>query len=460
MRFRRVLVLMAGVVLLAGVAASQRSNTPEARLRAAMDKETVDGDLKAAIDGYKQVISQRGASREVVAQALLRLGMAMEKQGDAEARRSYERLTREFTDQNAAVQQARARMAGTEVASVPTLRQICVGDSCDGVRDIKGHFWAIIQGNVLTVRDTTTATSHQVAAAPAGRRLCCSEISPDGTRIAYSIGRVSDGLDPSDETIIANIDGSGVRTVYRGGLAEAWSADGQRILVYTRGTPTAKIGWVMISTGAVEWLSTAMDSVDLFKVSPDGKYVAFSGNKEPDTEENVYVMAVDGSGETRISPSPVYQEPIGWSPDGKYLLYGQYGSTSNALWAAPIANGRLSGPVALVKPFGKEIGMIGISSTGTLLYQTVASEANLYTASMDRASGKVTPVPALVPTPTSGSGTAAWSPDSRQLAYLGNGANGTREIHVFSPEDGADRRVPTNATPVTACAGLPAIRFW
>src|SRR5688572_13404240 len=111
MRLQRVLTITVAVLTLASVAAPQGNRSPETRLRAAMDKETVDGDLKAAIDGYKQVMSQRGARREVVAQALLRLGMAYEKQGDAEARRSYERLLKDFGDQTAVAQQAQTRLA-------------------------------------------------------------------------------------------------------------------------------------------------------------------------------------------------------------------------------------------------------------------------------------------------------------------------------------------------------------
>src|SRR5688500_20256829 len=105
MRLQRVLTITVAVLTLASVAAPQGDRSPETRLRAPMDKQTVDGELKAAIDGYKQVISQRGASRQVVAQALLRLGMAYEKLGDVEARKLYERLVREYADQPAVVQQ-------------------------------------------------------------------------------------------------------------------------------------------------------------------------------------------------------------------------------------------------------------------------------------------------------------------------------------------------------------------
>src|SRR6266536_2499952 len=97
-----VVVLAAGALLLA---APQKKDSSEATLRAAMDKETVDGDLKAAIEQYKKVIASSGASRDVVSKALVRLGMCYERQGSAEARKAYERVVRDFADQQEAAQQ-------------------------------------------------------------------------------------------------------------------------------------------------------------------------------------------------------------------------------------------------------------------------------------------------------------------------------------------------------------------
>ena len=65
-----ILTLTVCVLLLAGIAVSQQSNSPEALLRAAMDKEMVDGDLKTAIEQYKKLIERHDASRDVVARAL------------------------------------------------------------------------------------------------------------------------------------------------------------------------------------------------------------------------------------------------------------------------------------------------------------------------------------------------------------------------------------------------------
>jgi tetratricopeptide (TPR) repeat protein len=70
----------------------------------------VEGDLKGAIDLYKRVAGG-AANRAQVAKALLGLGECYEKQGDAEARKAYERLVKEFGDQAEQAREAQARLA-------------------------------------------------------------------------------------------------------------------------------------------------------------------------------------------------------------------------------------------------------------------------------------------------------------------------------------------------------------
>ena len=111
------LVLLTGLLcaaLSAGYLASQaKDNQAEVALQAAIKIETVDGDLRGAIEQYKKIAAMPGAGRATVATALLRMGQCHEKLGEAqtkEARAAYERLVREFGDQAGIVAQARARL--------------------------------------------------------------------------------------------------------------------------------------------------------------------------------------------------------------------------------------------------------------------------------------------------------------------------------------------------------------
>ena len=81
----------------------------EVALKAAMDKEVVDGDLKGAIEQYRKLA--QSANRTVAATALVRMGQCYEKLGDTEARKAYERVVRDYAEQRQPVLQARQRLA-------------------------------------------------------------------------------------------------------------------------------------------------------------------------------------------------------------------------------------------------------------------------------------------------------------------------------------------------------------
>src|SRR5688572_25542752 len=89
-----------------GLIGQRSSQSPEARLGAAMHQADVEGDFDAAIAIFKEVAADPRASRATVAAALLGLAKAYDKRGDREAQTIYERLAREFSDQTAAIDQA------------------------------------------------------------------------------------------------------------------------------------------------------------------------------------------------------------------------------------------------------------------------------------------------------------------------------------------------------------------
>src|ERR1043166_6197135 len=93
--------------------------SPELELKAAMHKEQVQGDLKGAIAAYQKIVEQHGKNRALVAKALLQMAECHQKLGDAESRKIYERVVRDYADQNEAVAAARARL-GNSVGTLTT----------------------------------------------------------------------------------------------------------------------------------------------------------------------------------------------------------------------------------------------------------------------------------------------------------------------------------------------------
>ena len=95
--------------MLAASAAVQKSEQPDVLLERAIQKETVDGDLKAAIEQYQKLA--KSSNRAGGGQALLRLALVYRKQGDAQARQTLERLVKDYSDQQQVVAEARGELA-------------------------------------------------------------------------------------------------------------------------------------------------------------------------------------------------------------------------------------------------------------------------------------------------------------------------------------------------------------
>src|SRR5712691_10063914 len=111
-RARRLLVvtILAGL-LTASFAIPQKDDQAEVLMQAAHQKQLVEGQLEEAIQLYRRIVQEHAGSRAVAAKALLEMGLCYEKLGNTEARKAYERLLRDYGDQNEAVVQARARLA-------------------------------------------------------------------------------------------------------------------------------------------------------------------------------------------------------------------------------------------------------------------------------------------------------------------------------------------------------------
>ena len=101
------------------LAMAQKPDPAQVLLEAAKKKEVVDGDLKAAIKQYGDIVAKYGKSdRAASATALVRMAECHTKLGDTDARKIYERVVRDYSDQKEAVTTARARI-GVGPAPLP-----------------------------------------------------------------------------------------------------------------------------------------------------------------------------------------------------------------------------------------------------------------------------------------------------------------------------------------------------
>src|SRR5579864_3578806 len=90
--------------------AAQKPQAAETLLQTAIKKEVVDGDLNAAIQQYKAIVSKFAKERALVAGALVHMAECYQKLGDSQSRKIYEQIVRDYGDQKEAVATARAHL--------------------------------------------------------------------------------------------------------------------------------------------------------------------------------------------------------------------------------------------------------------------------------------------------------------------------------------------------------------
>ncbi|MGH7532699.1 MAG: S41 family peptidase, partial [Gemmatimonadales bacterium] len=78
--------------------------------------------------------------------------------------------------------------------------------------------------------------------------------------------------------------------------------------------------WVVATQGGVAArLTTPAGDESFPKFSPDGKWIAFTGDY--DGNQDVYVIPVGGGIPTRLTWNPAPDRVIGWYPDGSGILF-------------------------------------------------------------------------------------------------------------------------------------------
>ena len=431
--------------LAAVLAAGAHSNEAERQLKAAMNAELMNGDLKTAIKQYGEIVAKYQNDRAVAAAALVRMAGAYQKMGDVEASRIYERVVREFADQKEAATEARARLdslrpkpavagiVNRKMWELPRQGDLFGTASADG-RYIPYVDWA--EGGDLFLHDLVTGTDRRLTntatdkpGVKVGEEQYAEEysISRDGKRLAYSWFR---GDIDRYELRVLPLEGSAVppfRTLLNDEeiswmSPQDWTPDSKWIAVQLhRKDKSAQIGLISTEDGKLRVLKSIdwRGASGMF-FSADGNYLAYdlpAGDSEQ--QRDIYLMAADGSREASLVAHPSQDAVLGWSPDGKQLLFASDRSGSMGLWSQRVAGGLAHGSPELLKPDIGEFKNLGISSLGALHYgSSPRMGGDIQTATFDFNNlTLVSPPVQAVSTYVGSNQLPDWSPDGKYLAY-------------------------------------------
>jgi Tol biopolymer transport system component len=426
---RIVLALTTLIVLAAG---APRAQEADKLFKAAMNTEMVDGNLAAAIEQYKQVV--KTGTRALAAQALVRMAECYQKLGDAQAMVIFERVLTDYADQKEAVASARAHlrrgdgavarsgMASRLVLTLPPVADLgSVSISRDG-RFLTYTDWE--RNGDLFLYEFGTARERRLSDRTQPSDYAeTSAISRDGKRVVYAwccpnryelrLAPV-DGTAPQSRVLYANDDVVWIQPF-------DWSPDGKWIAVQLeRRDRTRQLGLISSENGSLRVLkSSEWRGASQLSFSPDGRYVGFDASAGETTQEqrDVFILAVDGSREVAVVVNPSDDTMMGWSPDGKHLLFASDRSGTVALWALPIAVDRPQGAPELIKTDVPRRS-VGVTASGSLYLGAFLGGRDIHIASVDFATGRLASAPFKPIQSFHGlNDSPVWSPDGKLLAY-------------------------------------------
>lgn len=454
-------LVILGIALSLGAADRQA----EAQLQRAIDLMETKGDLPGAIKLLTQ--AAKSSDRNLAARSLLCLGDCRRKLGEQGAAAEYERVLREFPDQRDVAGEAKARLASLHqprpARTGLSTRQVWSGRKVDllGTITPDGRYLSCVDwdtGN-LALHDFTTGEDRRLTNkggwSDSDEFAEESAISRDGKQVAYAWFN----KDFRYDLRVMDLNGAGAgkpRVLFESKAVEwiapyDWSPGGKWIAVRVQKSDrTTEIGLVSTETGAFRVLApTDWAGVTKMVFSPDGKHVAYDHPAGPKAEgRDIFVIPADGSGRPSAVSHPANEIVLGWTADGKYLLFVSDRTGSMDAWAAPVAGGEIQGTPVLVK---SEIGSpraMGISREGALYYGISAGSADVFLGSIDLESGKMLTPPTRAAQSYMGfNRLAEWSPDGKYLAYVSlhdRFAPNANTLVVQSVESGAVHEVRHN----------------
>lgn len=424
---KRLIPLFLTALALAG------QGSPEVQLKAAMNLEQVQGDLKGAIAAYRRIIAKNPKDRGVVAQAMFRMAQCHERLGQAEARKLYEDLAKNFGDQTAIAAQARQKLGRLERPAM-ALRKL------DLDNDMECYAWnvstdgrllgAVAYGNgnmaVIDARSGAcrTLTNWGKWDTKDGQ-VDQGAISRDGKWLAsWHYNGANDG-----EIRVVGTDGAGLRTIYvrrqskdwfEWGMPTDWSPDGKEILVqFEHGTQlqigTSEFAAVSVADGSVRVLKSLEYKTRYrpkFLYSPDGKYVAWDYPVTPGSvDSDLFVMPANGGTALRVASSEGNETLAGWTAAGDLLFLSSRTGISG-LYRVAVREGKQAGEPELLRPDAGDWRPIGVSADGTFFYRERTVTSDAYVAE----TGAGAKPALLLPRYPNSGGAAAWSADGKRVA--------------------------------------------
>lgn len=448
-----------------------RSQSPDIRFREAQQKETVQGDLRGAIQLYQEVADAKASSRGLAAQALLRLGRCYEKLGNGESKKAYERLLRQYGDQVQIVGEARKRLAALSPApaakgeltntllfrldepgrSVYESSGVMENVATDGnsiFHFVAGDRWETLRTSALVATEISSGRRRELFKGrfyPQGLSL-----SPDGQQLAFSTVDIQEAPVEKESIYVIRTDGSNLRQIFtsasKGGqlvIMGTWSPNGNELVFLSRGLQDTnalsfRLNVISLKDGSVRtWKDLAANRLtypNTLSYSPDGQFLAYDlPNEKENGARSIHVLRPGSSESSLLIGGPGSHKVLGWMPNGRELLFASDRRGTVDAYRVPVVEGKAVGEPALVRANIGSARPLGFRANGTFYFISEGLTRAVNRATFDPATGRVNGSPHVVTQRlVDWMFVPSWSPDGSTLVYAGGANSVRREVPVLT----------------------------
>ncbi len=432
-----------GLWLLASAAHVPAAQDPEVQFQRAVQLETIEGDLDAAIDLYKQVIKNNGNNRAVAAKALLRLGGCYEKLGNSEAQKAYQRVMRDFADQAEQVEQARARLAAMKSGGAAQGRQSTMAirrvPSGNAAQTLDMYTKPSPDGKYLAHTDWKTGNLAILDVVTGATRLLTKDgswgdvsqyadfsvWSRDSKRIAFQWSIDEPKQSRSELRVVSLDERISPRTIAVPGpfFPIQWTRDGLRILCeYSKRAREVELALVPVNGGEPEKLNigTRLSRWTESQLINDDTFILYSnpadGKAAP---HDIYMQNLKTGATTPVIQHPAEDLLVGVIPGTDWLLFASNRRGRLDLWGVQFRAGKTIGAPVLVEQGIGRFFPLGFTDDGRYYYATLSVTDDVFLADFDPETKKIIGTPRKLASQWEGANMhASFSPDGGSFAYV------------------------------------------
>lgn len=427
-------------------------NSPEYKILFEKAKFTMEtkGDLNGAINLFSDIIKKYPKEREYAAKSQLYIGLCYEKLGVKEAQKAYQKVVNIYPEQTETVKLANAKLSFLLRAEAPakspeiTIRRIWSGPDANGEGGPSpdGRYLSFTDwdGPALAIHDLVTDENRRLTNNKPGDTYAYPDysiFSPDGKQIAY---RWWIGRDVCEIRTI-KLNGSDERVLYRTKEDYPskfdWSPDGMYLSTKLSERPVL----IAVEDGSIQDLT--IENPGMMCISPDGNYIVYDTPQDKNSNQNnIFVYDRTTHLTSVLVGHPADDKLLGWSPDGRHVLFSSDRRGSIDAWLISVSGGQPAGAPEMVRSDIGGLGYgMGFTQGGEYFFSNWGVSRDVFVTQLDIQTGKLLSPPAEAAETYLGSN---WGPDfsadGKSLAYI----NGQGGIIIQSLETSEKKQIKSN----------------